>query len=239
MDPFGAPTPVSSEPLRLLAAAGRDWGAPLDELALRRLESYLGAVRTRNARVNLTADDSWEALALKHSADGVLAAAVLSRELAVRSTGSRPRILDLGAGGGFIGFSLKIAWPQADVTLMEAVERKFLFLNAAAESLGLEGLRPLRRRAGQGPPRSSYETNFDAVVERALAPLPEALKLAMPLVAPGGLFAAFQSEEPREDSPLFGKALARAGARVLKSCPYRRPREERERFLVIFAHEGE
>ncbi|MBI3564248.1 MAG: class I SAM-dependent methyltransferase [Elusimicrobia bacterium] len=74
---------------------------------------------------------------------------------------------------------LKIAWPAAEVTLMEAVERKYKFLNAAAAQLGMPGLRPLWRRAGEGKPRSAYETGFDAVVERALAPLPEAVALAL------------------------------------------------------------
>lgn len=228
---------MSEEPLCVLARTAVEWGAPLDAEALSRLRSYLEEVQAKNKVTNLTADDSWEDLVLKHAADGVFAASVLRRQLAGR--GERPRLLDLGAGGGFIGFALKIAWPEAEVTLMEAVERKFRFLNAAASSLGMSGLRPVLRRAGEGPPRSAYETGFDAVVERALAPLPEALPLALPLLAPRGIFAAFQSDEPDPAAPALSKALAGAGARVLKSFPYRRPREERPRFLVMFAREGE
>lgn len=230
---------MSAPPLAVLAEAAAEWGAPLDAQALSRLKSYLEEVQTKNAVTNLTADDSWEDLVLKHAADGVFAASVLRRELAARGAPRRARILDLGAGGGFIGFALKIAWPEAEVTLMEAVERKFRFLNAAAASMGLSGLRPVLRRAGSGPPRSGYESGFDAVVERALAPLPEALPLAMELLSPRGIFAAFQSGEPDPAAPALAKALAGAGARVLKSFPYRRPREERPRFLVVFAREEE
>lgn len=227
------------DPLEVLAAAAQEWGSPLDARALARLSAYLLEVQAKNAVTNLTAEDSWDDLVLKHAADGVLAAAVLRRELAQRGAPASPRVLDLGAGGGFIGFALKIAWPEAEVTLMEAVERKYRFLNAAAASLGMPGLRPVLRRAGEGPPRSSYETGFDAVVERALAPLAEALPLALPLLSPRGLFAAFQSQDPGPAEPALSKALAGAGARVLKSCPYRRPREERPRFLVIVEREEE
>ena len=52
--------------------------------------------------------------------------------------------------------------------------------------------------------------------------------------ARGGLFAAFQSEEPDPAEPVLAKAMAATGARVLKSCPYRRPNEARERRLVLF-----
>jgi 16S rRNA (guanine527-N7)-methyltransferase len=139
-------------------------------------------------------------------------------------------VCDLGSGGGFIGVCLKIAWPQAEVTLVEAVERKFKFLNAESARLGLPGLRVLQRRAGDGRPYNSYESGFDCVVERALAPLDEALELACPLLKKHGLFAAFQSV-PAEP------ALAGAKMRLLESLAYRRPGEEKDRYLVTYRAE--
>lgn len=222
------------EPLELLAEAARGWGAPLDAAALARVKAYLQEVAAKNATTNLTADDTWEDLVLKHAADGVLAAAVLRGHLAAGAASKSPRVADLGSGGGFVGICLKIAWPEAEVTLIEAVERKYKFLNSAATTLGLKGLRPLLLRAGAGAPRSSYASGFDAVVERALAPLPEAVTLAFPLLGPRGIFAAFQSDEPDPAEPELARALAAAGARVLESHAYRRPGETRERRLVIF-----
>jgi 16S rRNA (guanine527-N7)-methyltransferase len=226
---------VTAQPLEVLAEAAKGWGAPLDGVALARVKSYLDEVKAKNAVTNLTADDGWDDLVLKHAADGVYAAAVLRTALAARGAPEKPRVLDLGAGGGFIGICLKIAWPDAQVTLMEAVERKYKFLNSAATSLRMQGLRPLHRRAGAGAAGSAHTTGFDAVVERALAPLPEAVRLAFPLLSPRGLFAAFQSDEPDPAEPELARALAAAGARVLESHPYRRPGEDRERRLVIFA----
>ncbi len=221
---------MSAEPLDRLASFAADKGAPLDADAIGRISAYLNFVREKNATTNLTADDAWEDLVLKHAADGVFAAAALKPLL-----GEKPRICDLGSGGGFIGVVLKLAWPDAQVTLMESVERKYRFLNAAASRSGVPGLRVLHRRAGDGRPPSAYEKDFDCVVERALAPLPEAVKLAFPLLAPKGIFAAFQTEPVDPEEPALSKALHAAGARVLQSCPYRRPSETRERRLEIFA----
>lgn len=225
---------MSGEALQRLAAAAAEWGAPLDADALERLSAYLRGVQERNAVVNLTADDSWDDLVLKHAADGVFAAAVLRAALAARGAAARPRVLDLGAGGGFVGIALKIAWPEAEVTLMESVERKFRFLSGAAAKLGLPGLRAVRRRAGDGAPLASYERGFDAVVERALAPLTEAARLAAPLLAPAGLFAAFQTEPADPAEPALARALAAAGLRAAGERAYRRPGEERERRLALF-----
>jgi 16S rRNA (guanine527-N7)-methyltransferase len=221
---------MTADPLDLLAGAARDWGAPLDADALGRLSSYLAFVKEKNELVNLTADDAWDDLVLKHGADGPFAVSALRPLL-----GRAPRILDLGSGAGFVGIGLKLAWPEAEVTLMESVERKYRFLNAAAARLGVPGLKVLHRRAGDGRPLTAYDSGFDAVVERALAPLPEAVRLAFPMLGPKGLFAAFQTDEPDLSEPALAKSLAGAGAGVLKSCAYRRPGEGQDRRLVIFA----
>ena len=223
------PQEMTTDPLHLLEGAARAWGEPLDAAKLTLIRSYLEFVQEKNKDVNLTADDRWDDLVLKHASDGIFAASVL-RPLLSRA----PRILDLGSGAGFIGLVLKIAWPEAEVTLMESVERKYRFLNTAATRTGLKGLRVLNRRAGSGAALTAYELNFDVVVERALAELPEAIRLAWPMLGPRGLVAAFQSEEPDCAEPVLAKSLVAAGATVLKSCPYRRPLETRDRRLVLF-----
>ncbi len=215
--------------IETLASAAHGWGEELGAKTLDDIASYLSFVREKNEGVNLTADTGWDDLVLKHAADGVFAASVLRPLLPIS-----PRILDLGSGAGFIGIVLKIVWPEAEVTLMESVERKFRFLNAAATRTGLKGLRVLNRRAGSGAALTAYELDHDVVIERALAELPEALQLSWPMIGPEGIFAAFQSEEPDPAEPVLAKAMAATGATVLKSCAYRRPNESRDRRLVLF-----
>jgi 16S rRNA (guanine527-N7)-methyltransferase len=210
-----------------------EWGVSLDDAQRASLEKYLAFIQETNKTVNVTAEDDDASLLLRHAADGLAAVGLLQR---ITSSASR-RIVDLGSGGGFIGFALKIGWPEADVTLMESLQRKYDVLNRAAVAVGLKGLRPLRARAETtGAPRT-----YDVVIERALAPLPEAVALAFPMVAPGGKFVAYQTDAPDPKEPALEKALARAGAKLLESWPYRLPREQKPRHLAVFArleHKG-
>jgi 16S rRNA (guanine527-N7)-methyltransferase len=228
------PPGVSDDPLRVLKGAAAAWGADLGDGQIALLSSYLRSVETKNHQTNLTADAKWEDLVLKHAADGIFAASVLRRRTAVLSPSRAPRILDFGSGGGFIGIALKIAWPQADVTLLESVERKYRFLNAECVRLGLSGLRPLKGRAGRDAMPAAYATSFDVVVERAAGPLAEVLPLAFNRLTPRGIFAAFQSEPPDPGDPELANALAVVEAGVLECIPYRRPAEHQERTLALF-----
>src|ERR1700692_2422922 len=117
-----------------LNAAGH--GVPLSPGHLEKAKAYIELLWDRNAKVNLTAETDVDELYLRHLADGFPAAALLKKLL---PGAAAPRVADLGCGGGFIGFALKLAWPEAEVTLIEAVQRKYDFLNLAAFRSGLKG----------------------------------------------------------------------------------------------------
>lgn len=204
-----------------LAAFAASLGVALSPESLQKAQDYIEAIWAFNQTTNVTAETDKDAFYLRHLADGFPAAAFL-RRLTPAAAGTR--VGDLGSGGGFIGFGLKLAWPEAEVTLIEAVRRKFDFLNAAAFKSGLKGLRVRKARAGK-----DAAGTYDAVVERAQAPLPEALDTAAALLEAGGLFIAYQSERP--------ELRERAGLRFLDIMPYTLPRESRDRYLAAYRKE--
>ncbi|MDD5628582.1 MAG: class I SAM-dependent methyltransferase [Elusimicrobia bacterium] len=215
------------EAVSALRAAAAGWGLSLGPQQIAQIGSYVGELLAANRKTNLISDAAPEVVLLRHVADGLAAAGLLIKEVRRPS----PRILDLGAGGGCIGMAIKIAWPQAQVTLMESLERKFRFLNGMAVRSGLPGLTVALRRAGEG---RVPEEGFDAVVARALAPLPRALELALPLIGPEGLVLIFQSAAPDPEDQGLRRVLERRAAALMKCIPYRLPQESRDRCLSLF-----
>ena len=103
----------------------------------------------------------------------------------------RARVLDLGAGAGIPGLPLKIVNPEIRLTLVEARRRRASFLSAVVRELALDGVSILAGRAEdllEVDPGLRGE--HDAVVTRAMAPLPSILPLAMAFLTPGGRLIA-------------------------------------------------
>ena len=88
-------------------------------------------------------------------------------------------IVDVGSGGGSPGIPLAFAFPEREVTLLEAQERKAAALARLAGEFS--NVSVVRGRAEE------HETDRYAVaVARALAPPPVAAEWCLPLVASGG-----------------------------------------------------
>ena len=103
----------------------------------------------------------------------------------------RARVLDLGAGAGIPGLPLKIVNPEIRLTLVESRRRRASFLSAVVRELALEGVSILAGRA-----EDLLEVDpglrgaYDAVVTRAMGPLPSIIPLAMAFLTPGGRIIA-------------------------------------------------
>ena len=82
--------------------------------------------------MNLTAIVDYEEVMVKHFLDSFTVSLVLSEE--VKSGG---RLMDLGSGGGFPGIPLKMVYPHIQLTLLDSVAKKTLFLQHLVNTLDL------------------------------------------------------------------------------------------------------
>ena len=195
--------------LERLAETAKSRLFPADEATLRRLVGYLEAVLEANRSVNLTG-----ARDLDRAVD-VLALSALAVTCAVDA--APRRVVDLGTGNGLPGVAAALAWPDAEVLLVERRGRKASAVRACVEAVELSNVqvvtcdgRELLRE------RPAVKEATDLVTVRAVGPLDEAVRMAAPWLAPGGRIAHWKGRSLSDEETRAGTAAARgATLRVL------------------------
>ena len=124
-------------------------------------------------------------------------------------------IVDVGSGGGTPGIPLAAAFPEREVTLLEAERRKCDFLERWTGDFP-------NVRVVWGRAEEQATDAFGVAVAKALAPPPVAAEWCLPLVRPGG--AAVLWVGPSADAEAVSRVSALLGGS---------PAEERGGLLVL------
>lgn len=91
---------------------------------------------------------------------------------------------DLGAGAGLPGIPLRILWNQGHYTLVEAREKRSLFLNTVCTKLGLDSTCVCRDRAENFMENELHENRkAKLIVSRAFMPYEKMLPFIAPYIA--------------------------------------------------------
>ena len=157
------------------------------------------------------------AVAVAHVIDSLTGLAVLREHGADRS-------IDLGSGGGYPGIPLAAAYPAARALLLEPDRQEGALPVGRQSPPRASRTRSRPRRSGprRWPPIARHRGRWPAVVARAVAPLPELVELAVPLLAPGGCLVAWKRGDIARRAGRRGPGARRARWRV-----DRRPRRAR------------
>ncbi|KAG4150373.1 hypothetical protein ERO13_D04G001000v2 [Gossypium hirsutum] len=128
------------------------------------------------------------------------------------------RIVDVGSGAGLPGLVLAVACPGWEVTLVESMNKRCLFLEHAVNLIGLSNVQVVRERAEKLGQDSNFRERFDVAVARAVAEMKVLAEYCLPLVRVGGLFVAAKGHNPQDEVKSAERATKLMGASVLQLC---------------------
>jgi 16S rRNA (guanine527-N7)-methyltransferase len=121
-------------------------------------------------------------------------------------------VVDVGSGAGLPGIPLALLRPDLQVTLMEPLLRRSIFLTETIEKLALvDRVQVVRARA------EDHHQSYDVVLARAVAPLDRLIGWCNPLRATGGIILALKGESAADEVAAAKRQLesARLRAEVL------------------------
>jgi 16S rRNA (guanine527-N7)-methyltransferase len=185
---------------------------------------YIKELIEWNERFNLTAITDEKEIYTKHFLDSLtlLEAFDFSKPL---------KVIDIGTGAGFPGLPLKIVCPQIELTLLDSVKKKTIFLRHLVEVLKLEGVEVVWGRAEEIA--KERRESFDLALSRAVAKLPTLVELALPLVKVGGFFIAMKEAEVDDELKAAQNAICSLGGVLDKVQPVKIPETDIARSLVL------
>lgn len=109
------------------------------------------------------------------------------------------RVADVGSGAGLPGIPLAIARPDLDITLIEPLLKRSVYLQEVVDLLGLPNVTVIRGRAEEKQVRAALGDGVDIVTSRAVAPLGKLAGWSLPLVRRGGEMIAMKGSSVTEE----------------------------------------
>ncbi|WP_458112579.1 16S rRNA (guanine(527)-N(7))-methyltransferase RsmG [Arthrobacter sp. R1-13] len=132
----------------------------------------------------------------------VLNCAVIESEI---SHGSH--VADVGSGAGLPGLCLAIARPDLELTLIEPLERRVIWLQEVVDDLGLDNVTVMRTRAEL----AVGMVTADVVTARAVSALSNLAGLTIPLLAGQGEVVAIKGRSAHEEIDKAAKVIRKLG----------------------------
>ncbi len=195
---------MSRFPFEELPKLTEAFGLSLDNTALERMEQYAELLLTWNEKMNLTAITDPTEVVYKHFYD-----CLLFFKAHIPATGAK--VIDVGTGAGFPGMVLKIVRPDLNITLLDSLNKRLLFLNDVLDKLGLTA-HTVHGRAEEYGQKPAFREAFDCATARAVAPLNVLAEYCLPFVKEGGIFVSLKGPSGEEEMKNAQKAFTVLGA---------------------------
>lgn len=167
-------------PQVLLAQGIAAMGLDVDAAKQEKLLAYMALLQKWNKVYNLTAIRDAEEMVRLHLLDSLSVLPYIQGKY----------LLDVGSGGGLPGIVLAIVKPELQVTTIDTVQKKAIFMRQAKGELALDNLNVVHGRVEDYQP----EEKFEMIISRAFSELELFIRLTRHLIAPRGRWLAMKGQ---------------------------------------------
>lgn len=170
----------------------KELGLVLSNDALQKYEIYKDMLVEWNKKFNITTITEEDEIYIKHFCDSL---SLVNTKL----FDDKKRVIDIGTGGGFPGLVLKIYNEELDMTLMDSLNKRIVFLNEVIKELKLSNVKAIHARAEELGVSNEHREKYDIAVSRAVASLNTLSEYCLPFVKVGGYFIAMKGPDVKEE----------------------------------------
>ncbi len=166
---------------------------PQSDLWVPKLRLHAELLEAAEPRVRVTSVSPPEAVR-RHYAESL----EILRLMVAAEPSTLDGFVDIGSGGGFPGLVAAAVLPEAQVVLVEPLQKRARLLESLATRLGLVGVTVRAERAEEAG-RGELRGGIAAVTARAVARIPVLLEYCAPILSVGGLLALPRGSSASDD----------------------------------------
>lgn len=201
----------SKEFIEILCKECKTQDIEITEKQAKKLETYKDLLLEWNEKMNLTAITDEYEIIIKHFVDCLECTKMIKDE---------KNIIDVGTGAGFPGMVLAIYYDNIEFTLLDALNKRLIFLQDIVEKLNLKNVKIVHGRAEEIARKEEFKEQYDASVSRAVAQLPVLLEYTSPFVKVGGKCIVMKGDNVDDEIKLSYNALKTLKLKIVDKLNY-------------------
>lgn len=201
-------------------------GVKISAAQAEQFQVYLDLLLERNEVVNLTAITDPHEAVVKHFVDSL----TLLKAVEIKKGA---KLIDVGTGAGFPGLPVKILRPDIELTLLDSLNKRLVFLKDVCTAIGVDAV-CIHKRAEEAGRDVKLRESFDVATARAVANMNTLAEYCIPLIKMKGIFAAMKGPGLEDELTAARRAISTLGCKIVKNVPFTLPDEaQSERNIAV------
>ena len=184
---------------------------------------YMNLLIEWNEKMNLTAITEPSEIIQKHFVDSLTILNIIE---------DNQKVVDVGTGAGFPGIPLAIMNPKLEITLVDSLNKRLVFLQEVINKLKLKNIEIVHARAEDFGQNKNYREKFDIATSRAVANLSTLSEYLLPLVKVNGKCICMKASDADEEIEEAKKAIDVLGGKISKIDKFNLPQSDIGRTII-------
>lgn len=197
----------------------------LNDTQISQFEKYYQLLIEWNEKMNLTAITEPTEVAIKHFYDSITF-------LFHTDIKECEKVIDVGTGAGFPGIPLKIMRPDIQLTLLDSLNKRLIFLQEVCDKIGIDA-EIIHKRAEEGGRDKNLREKFDIATSRAVANMNTLSEYLMPFVKVKGKMVAMKGKNGAEELENAKGAIKTLNGEIVKCDEFLLPNGDERTIIVV------
>lgn len=197
-----------------------------------KFELYTNYLLEYNENVNLTAITQKDDIYIKHYLDSLSV-------LKCFDIKENAKLIDVGSGAGFPSIPVKILRQDLDMTLVDSLNKRIVFLQNLIQKLGLQSINPIHSRAEELANDKNYRQAYDICLSRAVANMSTLLEYCTPFIKKGGYLLCLKGQNVDEEISQSKNAVKKLNCKIVEKKEVNLPFSDLKHNIVIVEKIGD